>query len=332
MKKGQQKKKRNNKKKKQQQHQQQQLGPLGVVASSCLGCHIVHFDDASLLYWPVFGFDRFDRADFGLGEHDEVPDMSLDEEGVLSVFNPSQNRRKSFYISTLCDCFDAMGRKLGQGEFVDAKGRKGLCTTFILTLGPMSTLAVCRVDGTELFSHVSELPEIAAPGSTQHRFGFPLLGGPFLCSQGRDGQLSHFGVQRFAVDLECEPGTVVVAVGDGQILEVRDSEQCSGSHAENLFHWNSIILQLAGSVVVEYVHIRTGSAKVKAGERVFRGQPLCETGNIGFCPVPHLHFQCHDSSECDAPTVPFEFETDDGGVVFEPKCGKFYSSAKGEEK
>lgn len=65
---------------------------------------------------------------------------------------------------------------------------------------------------------------------------------------------------------------------------------------------------------------------MKAGERVFRGQPLCETGNVGFCPVPHLHFQCHDTAKNDAPTVPFVFEAEDGKDVFEPISGSFYNS------
>jgi hypothetical protein len=224
---------------------------IGVVGASCRGCHIAHQDFP--VNWPVFGFERLDREAFGLGEHDEVPDMTMDEDGVLTVLNASSTRRKSFYISTSCPCFDAAGMPLAQADFVDSEGKKGKCATLILTLAPLSALAVCRVEGSDLFSHVSELPEEQSKADAiPHRLGFPLSGeGPFLCSQSEGGQLSHFGVQRFAVDLECPLGTLVVAVGDGQVLEVRDSETCRGPHAENLFHWNSIMLQLAGGPVVE---------------------------------------------------------------------------------
>ncbi len=40
---------------------------------------------------------------------------------------------------------------------------------------------------------------------------------------------------------------------DGTVLEVRDSETCSGVWAENLFHWNSIMLRLDTGLHVEYV-------------------------------------------------------------------------------
>jgi hypothetical protein len=62
---------------------------------------------------------------------------------------------------------------------------------------------------------------------------------------------------------------------------------------------------VAGAVFVEYVHVRAGSCRVAAGDRVAAGQTLCESGDVGFCPSPHLHLQVHRSSAPKAPTVPF---------------------------
>jgi murein DD-endopeptidase MepM/ murein hydrolase activator NlpD len=42
---------------------------------------------------------------------------------------------------------------------------------------------------------------------------------------------------------------------------------------------------------IEYVHIKQSSASVKVGDRVVTGQPLCLSGDVGFCPSPHLHIQ-----------------------------------------
>lgn len=42
---------------------------------------------------------------------------------------------------------------------------------------------------------------------------------------------------------------------------------------------------------VDYVHIGAGSVLVKEGERVTQGQVLCRSGDVGFCPAPHLHIQ-----------------------------------------
>ena len=68
-----------------------------------------------------------------------------------------------------------------------------------------------------------------------------------------------------------------------------------GIHVTSLFKWNSIMLALADGRFAEYVHIRGGSAVVAVGQRVVAGQQLCESGDVGFCPTPHLHLQLHDS-------------------------------------
>lgn len=306
----------------------------GFVAASAPGCYIAHAGHAPS--WAALGAEPFEREAYGLGAEDAVPDLAIDpEDGVLTVINAGGGR-KSFYLSTECACFDAAGRRLAAAPFRDARGREGSCTTFVLSLPPRWSLQVCRVAGADIFSHVSELPpdgpEGGAAAAAGPAVGFPLGGpGPFLCSQGRGGQLSHFGVQRYGVDLECAAGTPVLACGPGVVAEVRDRETCRGPHAENLFHWNSLLLRLEEppGLVVEYVHIRAGSARVEPGQRVARGQLLCESGDAGFAPVPHLHFQCHQSSDAAAPTVPFVFEADDGSF-FVPACGAFYSS-RGKE-
>jgi len=62
---------------------------------------------------------------------------------------------------------------------------------------------------------------------------------------------------------------------------------------QNLFQWNSVLVEMAGGVLVEYVHIKAHSARVKEGDKVLRGDVVCETGDVGFCPRPHLHIQMH---------------------------------------
>ena len=62
----------------------------------------------------------------------------------------------------------------------------------------------------------------------------------------------------------------------------------SGIHASNLYKWNSIMLKLDDGQFVEYVHIETDSAIVKVGDHVQRGQHICNSGDVGFCPRPHF--------------------------------------------
>lgn len=53
----------------------------------------------------------------------------------------------------------------------------------------------------------------------------------------------------------------------GKVVEVSQDNSATGSHVENLFKWNSIMLLLADGVYVEYVHIRQNSACVSVGDR-----------------------------------------------------------------
>ena len=135
-------------------------------------------------------------------------------------------------------------------------------------------------------------------------------GRPFLCSQGAGGGLTHFAhpSTHYAIDLEAPVGTLVVAIAAATVLAVDDRVVEGGVHVALLFRWNALVLQLDdGGAIIELVHVRAHSARVAPGARVVRGQPLCEVGDAGFCPVPHLHIEAHATSERRAPSIPLAF-------------------------
>lgn len=314
------------KKKNKAKHRAAATGAAGFVRASAPGCHVA--DSRAPPAW-VLGCEPFDPEDYGLSAADTVPDLTIDpDDGVLTVLNAAPLAR-SYYLSTQCACLDAAGVPLATGYFRDRAGRAGQCCTFILTLGPRVSLSVCRIAGAALYSHVSDLALHPAPAAPPAEAAvlevFPLGGaGPFLCSQAHGGCLTHFTAStHHAVDLQCPVGTPVLSVGAGTVAEVRDRETCSGVWAENLFHWNSVLLRLHTGLYVEYVHLRVGSARVLPGEAVEAGQVLAESGDAGFCPVPHLHLQCHSSDAPAAHTVPFAFRGPDG-APYVPVCGRSY--------
>ena len=92
-------------------------------------------------------------------------------------------------------------------------------------------------------------------------------------------------------------------------------------------------MQLQGDfagLYAEYVHVQAGSACVEAGDRVVAGQRLCLSGDVGFCPRPHLHLQMHESSDQSAPTVKFAFLRGDGsGEHYFPEAGRYYDPVTG---
>ncbi len=77
-------------------------------------------------------------------------------------------------------------------------------------------------------------------------------------------------------------------------------------------------------LALSQVHVRSGSARVRAGQAVVAGQLLAESGHAGFCPVPHLHLQCHGSAAADAHTVRFALR-DRAGQPYFPTCGTMYN-------
>jgi hypothetical protein len=60
---------------------------------------------------------------------------------------------------------------------------------------------------------------------------------------------------------------------------------------------NYIVLQHAGGEFSTYAHLRQGSVKVKAGDKVTRGQVIAQVGHTGNTTQPHLHFQLTDGPD-----------------------------------
>ena len=144
----------------------------------------------------------------------------------------------------------------------------------------------------------------------------------FVCSQGVGGAFTHFFAgTRHALDFRCDVGTPVVAVADGAVRSVQDANRASGIHVNNLFQWNSVQLALDDGNFAEYVHIAAGSVCVAMGERVRAGQQICASGDVGFCPEPHLHFCVYASDDKDAPTIPFALRDSASGEAYVPVAG-----------
>jgi len=290
----------------------------------------------------VLGTRPFDPEEFELEEGDAVPDLSLHpEECILSAFNASDLTRT--YVITV-------EHRVRTALTATEATRNRECWTFVVVLRPRSIMDLCIIDFADddeeprISSDITDLePETYTQTQTLARtsedracaepelaYPLPLKGGPYMCSQGFGGCFTHFyPATAHAVDLECPVGTPIYAVGAGKVLSVQDANTCTGIHVKNLFSWNSIMLHLDDGTYVEYVHIETGSCRVQPGDRVQEGQQVCVSGNVGFCPTPHLHIQMHTSAGQDAPTVPFVFRTP-SNTTFVPHAGAFYHSELGQ--
>ena len=60
---------------------------------------------------------------------------------------------------------------------------------------------------------------------------------------------------------------------------------------------NYVVIRHAGGEYSQYAHLKQGSVKVKAGDKVARGQAIGQLGHTGNSTEPHLHFQLTDGPD-----------------------------------
>lgn len=145
-------------------------------------------------------------------------------------------------------------------------------------------------------------------------------------------------------------GQPVLAMADGVIVKVRDSQRDHGArNTWPLLAWmmtfESFGRELVGAagllgnyIVVEhdhgnfaaYAHLRRGSVGVRPGDRIEQGQHLAQVGNSGNTSEPHLHVQLMDRPEpTGAAGIPMQWtdvavdpsERDPRWTTGEPKPG-----------
>ena len=68
---------------------------------------------------------------------------------------------------------------------------------------------------------------------------------------------------------------------------------------------NRVILRVGPGVYITYAHMKPGSVRVHAGERVSRGQLLGQLGNSGNSATPHLHLQVQVTESFLSDGLPF---------------------------
>ena len=112
-------------------------------------------------------------------------------------------------------------------------------------------------------------------------------------------------------------GAKALAVADGTVVEIKDGivENVPGIASRAVpitletIAGNHVILDLGGGHYALYAHLQPKSVRVKAGERVKRGQVLGLVGNSGNSTEPHLHFHIADApGGLAAEGLPYAFD------------------------
>jgi hypothetical protein len=195
---------------------------------------------------------------------------------------------------------------------------------------PVRNLAVLSFS---VFLAVSLAPALAPPKAAV-AIDLPLEGEWAMVAGGRSTLLSHHYTnphvrnaldfarlvngQAFAGDPEHHAswhgyGQPVLAPADGTVLSVRDDLADAPIGLISQGEGNTIVLDIGGGRYVVFAHLQQGSALVRAGQSVTRGQRIAAVGHNGNSISPHLHVQVQDrpslpSDDPEVRTFPIVFE------------------------
>ncbi|WP_202840988.1 M23 family metallopeptidase [Luteimonas saliphila] len=201
-----------------------------------------------------------------------------------------------------------------------------------------------RVEGAEALSHI-EGAKVAPDPRPAPVLGPPLRGGPWAAvfdpAWPRGHRRVFYAVEgratlpgRFAIDLvkldahgrlaagdadlvrnAHAHGEPVLAVADATVVAMRGDYPEAARISQNGRHpltagsGNYVVLALGEGRHAIYEHLRPGSVRVAAGQRVRRGEVIGEVGYSGSGNWPHLHFHvADDASLLGGDGLPFAFE------------------------
>jgi murein DD-endopeptidase MepM/ murein hydrolase activator NlpD len=114
----------------------------------------------------------------------------------------------------------------------------------------------------------------------------------YRVGQGNLGKFSHGpGTgDEYAFDFDMPVGTVICAARDGVVAGVRTDSTSGGGSRDFGNCANYVMIRHDDGTYADYLHLQTGGALVKMGERVKAGQPIARSGHTGYSTHPHLHF------------------------------------------
>ncbi len=136
--------------------------------------------------------------------------------------------------------------------------------------------------------------------------------------QGNNSSLNHKdsdNCQKYSWDFRRPCDTPVLASRAGTVIEVVDSNEGRGGPN------NKVLIDHGGGVVSHYLHIETGSAKVKKNDVVKQGTHIANVGSVGNSLTGHIHFMVKKGDQTIA--VSFTDVSDDNGI---PRTFSSYTS------
>lgn len=144
---------------------------------------------------------------------------------------------------------------------------------------------------------------------TKNRYGLPIDKGYIIRESKMDSHAHK--IYPHSVDYILPIGTPVKAAAGGIVIDVKDDSDKCGRSRKYERHENYVEIR-HGDEYSYYGHIKKGSAKVKIGDRVKKGQVIALSGKTGWMANlkeddwPHLHFMVGTYEEYKTLEIRFE--------------------------
>lgn len=122
-------------------------------------------------------------------------------------------------------------------------------------------------------------------------------------NQAYNGEKSHFGDNRYAIDFGLSEGSLVTAAREGIVVDIEDKFAEGGFDMKYINSANYIKVQHIDGTIAQYAHLKSQGVLVRRGQYVSPGQPIGYSGNTGYSDGSHLHFEVYK------PTITLKKET-----------------------